>query len=443
MPLHDPLLKRLKGLVLDIRLKNDVITDKSPVLTELCVTIEDILIRGSRDTSWFSKSNYRYWTWIEKIGQRERYQPAFHMVLDTVKDCKKVCTSCGRGRLFIRSALSKKVLAVPVQQLIKVKQLVQEFYYSYNTIIGDEILSEIFVSLLLELSEVTFQLQIHNASFLDKTWELPIYRNFEFVPCGDLGLNIQQVNEYFIVKTIKAASVAEEDGKIGPGDVIDELYGTPLTPLSLPNVHKLMGRYRGLPVYVGVIKLCDRTGKYYPPIANLLEEINIDPRTLQKEHVPEENENNNRKPGHAILPEEENSERPIHATDGGAVYTATYLGNIDLGPDGRVERIEDGVELVLKNHKQEIEVLLDMREKDVIVVNAKDHKTILQQTYTEISACGRRTDLMKFFGYIAGETTCSLARKFLCHVFEAKNEDQARLILCTLAQGFERTHLLL
>jgi len=25
------------------------------------------------DTSWFSKSNYRYWTWIEKIGQRERF----------------------------------------------------------------------------------------------------------------------------------------------------------------------------------------------------------------------------------------------------------------------------------------------------------------------------------------------------------------------------------
>jgi hypothetical protein len=36
------------GLVLDIRLRNDVITDKSPVLTELCVTLEDILIRGSR-----------------------------------------------------------------------------------------------------------------------------------------------------------------------------------------------------------------------------------------------------------------------------------------------------------------------------------------------------------------------------------------------------------
>lgn len=36
------------GLVLDIRLKNDVITDKSPVLTELCVSLEDILIRGSR-----------------------------------------------------------------------------------------------------------------------------------------------------------------------------------------------------------------------------------------------------------------------------------------------------------------------------------------------------------------------------------------------------------
>jgi hypothetical protein len=38
---------------------------------------------------------------------------------------------------------------------------------------------------------------------------------------------------------------------------------------------------------VGWSQLCDRTGQYYSPIANLLEEINIDPRTLQKEHVPE------------------------------------------------------------------------------------------------------------------------------------------------------------
>lgn len=446
MPLHDPLLKRLKGIVLDLRTKKDVITDNSPILTELCIILEDIFTRGCRDTSWFNKTNYRYWTWIEKIGLKGRYQPAFHMVIDTVKDCKKTCTYCGRGRLFIRSALSKKVLAVPVQQIVKDQQLLQEYYYSYNTVIGDEILSEILISLLLELAEVTFHLKIHNSSFLDKTWELPIYKNFEFVPCGDLGLNVQQVQEYFIVKSIKPGSVAEEDGKIGPGDVIDELYSFALTPLSLPNVHKLMARHKGLPVYVGVIKLCDRAGKYFPPIVRLLEEINIDPRTLQKEKVPDDKDNNNsdRKPGHAILPEEEDSERPVHAPDGSALYKATYLGNVDLGPDGRVDRIEDGVDLVLRNHKQVIEVLIDLREKDVIVSDAtSSNKIILRQTYTEISACGRRTDLMKYFGYIAGETTCSLARNFLCHVFEARTEEQAKLILCTLAQGFERTHLLL
>ncbi|OPL21268.1 hypothetical protein AM593_03975, partial [Mytilus galloprovincialis] len=77
------------------------------------------------DTSWFNKTNYRYWTWIEKISQSGRYQPAFHMVIDTVKDCKKTCTDSGRGRLFIRSALSKKVLAVPVQQIVKDQQLLQ------------------------------------------------------------------------------------------------------------------------------------------------------------------------------------------------------------------------------------------------------------------------------------------------------------------------------
>ncbi|CAG2216792.1 unnamed protein product [Mytilus edulis] len=426
------LLDIFSGIVLDLRIKKDVITDNSPVLTELCIILEDIFTRGCRDTSWFNKTNYRYWTWIEKISQSGRYQPAFHMVIDTT------CTDSGRGRLFIRSALSKKVLAVPVQQIVKDQQLLQEFYYSYNTVIGDEILSDLLLggNIIEDNNElyicrnsdipltgafrVTFHLKIHNSSFLDKTWELPIYKNFEFVPCGDLGLNVQQVQEYFIVKSIKPGSVAEEDGKIGPGDVIDELYSFALTPLSLPNVHKLMAKHKGLPVYVGVIKLCDRAGKYFPPIVRLLEEININPRNLQKEIVPDDKDNNNsdRKPGHAILPEEEDAERPVHAPDGSALYKATYLGNVDLGPDGRVNRIEDGVDLVLRNHKQVIEVLIDLREKDVIVSDAtNNNKVILRQTYTEISACGRRTDLMKYFGYIAGETTCSLARNFLCHVF--------------------------
>lgn len=47
--------------------------------------------------------------------------------------------------------------------------------------------------------------------------------------------------------------------------------------------------------------------------------MDIDPRTLQKEQIPDDVENNNadKKPGHAILPEEEDVERPVHAPDGG------------------------------------------------------------------------------------------------------------------------------
>lgn len=63
-----------------------------------------------------------------------------------------------------------------------------EDIYDDDSIIGDEILGEIFLSLLYQCSHINFELQLDNASFLDDTWQLPGYHEYELVPCMDLGV---------------------------------------------------------------------------------------------------------------------------------------------------------------------------------------------------------------------------------------------------------------
>lgn len=60
--------------------------------------------------------------------------------------------------------------------------------YEEDSIIGNEILGEIFLSLLYQCSHIDFDPKLENASFLDETWQLPIYQEYELVPCMDLGV---------------------------------------------------------------------------------------------------------------------------------------------------------------------------------------------------------------------------------------------------------------
>lgn len=445
MSVSDPLLRELKGIVLELRTKNETVYDRTPSLLKLCANLEEIFRKGLKNPGWFGKCDY--WTWISKLTNitKQRNNPILSMVVDSVKESKKVLSSCGRGRLFIRSALVKKVLAVPIQILAKDHHLAQE-WYTNNSILGDDILVEILQSLLFELTEVPFQLQIKNASFLDNTWDLATYRKFEFVPCDDLGLHVQLVRGHLLVVAVEPGSVVEEDGKISPGDVLDELYKQPLKNNKIAYAHNLLQKYHGLPVHMGVVKYQDSEGNLYQPIIPLLGECGIDPLSIGGPSTWQDQThtlNGNRKPPHAILEEEEDTEIPVHGSDGGAVYEASYLGHAILGKDGRVQRIEDAVALVLKCNKKQKRVKLDLREKEIYVSDQNDNQLVLQHAYTAISACGRRTDALTYIGYIAGETTCSLAKDFVCHVFEMNNDEEARLALCTMAQGFQRTHLLL
>ncbi|XP_061182554.1 uncharacterized protein LOC133190890 isoform X2 [Saccostrea echinata] len=428
MSVSDPLLKRLKGFVLEFRTKNIVVTDDNEDLAKLCCVLEEIFQKGIKKSRWFDKSDF-FWSWVAKIPSfsKERCNPILSMVIDTVKDSKKVTHDLGRGRLFIRSALMKKMLTVPVQIISKNRQLAKEVYYENDSILGNEILAEILQSLLFELTEANFQLRIHNASFLDKTWNLPIYRQYELVPCDNLGLHVQYINGFLLVKAVEPGSVAEENDKIHAGDIIDELCGETLRGNKMSAAHNILQKYKGLPLHVHVVKGFDSQGNLYKPIQHLIEDADIDITTAEELlQIKKSSSNGYKKPPHTILSEEDAEELPVHGSEGGATYEAHYLGYVPLGIDGRVVRIEDSVLGVLRNHTQRVPVRIELTEKDVLVVDKKDDKILLQHGYTEISACGRRTDQLQHIAYIAGETTCSLAKKFNCYVFEARTNEEVR-----------------
>lgn len=96
-----------------------------------------------------------------------------------------------------------------------------------------------------------------------------------------------------------------------------------------------------------------------------------------------------------------------------------------------------------------VEDILEMNIDTIFSFHFPLLQVLLQHGYPEISSCGRRVDYPLHFSYIAGcglpfpcetrrrgeggnrgrETTCTLAKRFTCFVFEAKTDEQSRGIL--------------
>ncbi|KAK7491266.1 hypothetical protein BaRGS_00017537 [Batillaria attramentaria] len=405
MSVSHPLLKLLKVSVLELHREVGCIRDSNLKLHPLCQILEDIFRLGLlRSGSWFNKTDY----WNVFIKLLQRAGPGVYHLLDFAKDCKKT------------------------------------HYDPNSSILRNDILTEIFLSLLEEVHRITFRLNLKNASFLDETWELAELRDHEFVPCDVLGIQFQSVDGHLIVTDVERGSVAAEDGKVQAGDILDEMFGHCLKGARKSKVKELFQLYKGIPVYASFIKAKDSYGHIHRHVSKLLRKADIvlpsTPQHKQREPKRQSQTGNNRKPIHALLPEEEIDEIPVHGPDGKAAYQVIYRGMYVLKGDGRVDRIHDAVGAIVNNPEQKEEVAtISTTETCIITTRKSDGKKLMEHSYTEVSACGRRTDYMTYFAYIAGDTTCNLAKNFQCHVFESATAEEAKIILCSIAQGFERT----
>ncbi|KAF0314256.1 hypothetical protein FJT64_015279 [Amphibalanus amphitrite] len=446
MSVSHPLLKELKNYVLtltkDSQERNEILDDH-PSMLPFCEVLEKIFREGLLGPVFtpFGATKKDYWSVMESVYQeRNSVSSSFHHAVEAVQKSQRVHTQQGRGRLFIRCALFKRCLHVPVESLIRCGRA-SSLYDRCDSVIGHEILAEICLSLLRQVSLIKFRLNLRNACFLDETWLLPLYRRFEFVPCERLGVKFGFCKSRVLVVDVEPNSVAAEEDNIEPGDIVDELYAECCYGMRRGRVSALLKLYQGMPIYISVVKCHSATGDLYPPAIPLLESLRLDlaqltaayqSRAAQRRRLAASADRLDRLPDD---PEPADEKAPYCA---GA--PVTYLGAGFVGNRGDVTVIEMGVENVLRNQPQTQQVQLVLGEMGVTLVDRASGEVVRKHSYTEIASCGRRNDRLRYFAYVAGETSCNMARFFYCHVFEALDEQQAKDVLHGIAEGFRRTH---
>ncbi|XP_078592779.1 uncharacterized protein LOC144871314 [Branchiostoma floridae x Branchiostoma japonicum] len=446
MAISDPLLRELQTILKKLKEEPKPITDYCVLLKPLCETLERILRKGLKQPgSLFGINKRDYWSWMESTPNyvcNDKYNPFLNRAIDLTKSSPKLRTLQGRGRCFIRLALAKKIVSVPVEHLLRNARLTEYWYDSGLSIIANPPLGEALMALLFALTDINFELDIKNASFLDESWVIPVYKRLELVPCTSLGMTIRYLDNRIFVVKVEENGVAGEDNKIEPGDIVDELYQESLYGCKQGKVNSLLREHQGWPVYVSVIKCRLPDGTIYPPLVSRIKKLKEELKEFEVKKL-------NKKgpapmPAHALLPQDYPEQAPVHDPEGKAEFNAKYVGQVSTGRYGDVAEIESAVEKAIEQNKQQQitenkEVHVELTETEVIITDLKTNKELSKHSYTEISSCGRRSDMTKYFAFIAGDTQCSVSRNFTAFVFEAESADESKIILCSIAQGFGRT----
>ncbi|RXG57109.1 hypothetical protein Avbf_07638 [Armadillidium vulgare] len=384
MSVSDPLLKDLKGYILEIMKSNKkVISDHYSSLEFLCATIEMIFRKGLSfgQPSPFGITKRDYWSWIEDlINNTSLFDSAFKLSLQKQLDRPRVTTVQGRGRLFIRQALCSGCLHIPVEAMEK------------DSIIGNEILGEIFLSLVFQVSQITFNLQVENSAFLDETWQLPEYHVYELCPCLDLGIYLGHVKGWAVVLKVDEGSVAAEDRKVECGDVIDELFGVCIRGWRKGKIMSLFKQHKGLPIPIKVIKSRLKNGQVFPGLVPILRRLQIDTSYVKDSCSCD-----------SSLSDADAEDAPSSPQIPLNGHHVEYLGSVEVGGLGDVTLIENAITTVLSRNQNSILVSMVTGEIGVQTVDRSSRKVLISHNYTEISSCGRRNDNPLIYSYIAGQ----------------------------------------
>lgn len=191
---------------------NNCINDSNSILLLFCQSLEKIFSLGLLPChNTFGLFKYvDPWVWLEKITHNKNSDISYsysHCV-DNAKLCRNVITNIGRLRLLIRLCLVYKCIHIPLEYLVsnyytlyvhinntvillQKNQKKLNSIYRENSIVGDEILCEILLSVLRQCCKINFKLNSNNTSFLDYSWIMPEVVKIEYVPCDMLGMTVR------------------------------------------------------------------------------------------------------------------------------------------------------------------------------------------------------------------------------------------------------------
>ncbi|KAF6777066.1 hypothetical protein AHF37_03194 [Paragonimus kellicotti] len=430
----------LKTCILDVHENHiDKIRDDQSLLRVLCEAVERAFRLGFH-------AGFRvrdYWCWMESLiqicrNERSFIHPSYEDSIKMVHESRSVTTSQGRGRLLIRILLQRGLLDVPVKFMQTHADYATKFYEPSYSALGNEIFVQIFCSLVSEVCRLPFQLNLDNAEFLDETWQMPVFKQLEFVPCFKLGASLDLMDGHVVVMDLDPAGVAAEDNQIELGDILVTMYGKALRG-SFSKIASLRNTHEGQPVPLGVQKARLADGDVYPPLKTLLMKFRAD-QLISFLNIDNKNLN--------CIATSGSSRSFFEANPNCRLL---FVGQCDIGSDGSVRMINRSILQVLMKRRpseQLIPVHMELGEIGITVweVQPKTGELVSQDqplfrhSYPQIASCGRRTDGTNFLAYIVGQEACTICTSFRCLVFEAVNQNESRSLINEIAHGFDRTH---
>ncbi|XP_076275255.1 uncharacterized protein LOC143206542 [Rhynchophorus ferrugineus] len=428
MSVSDPLVKDIKGCVQQF-LNSASINDNNFYFVFFCQTLEKIFNKGlirQQNTKYFNRTIDAYAWMVSVAREKDPGNLTYRTCVDLIKDKTEVSSNEGRFRCLVKKCLTKKCLHVSVERLIESQ--IAHLLYSSNSILGDEILSEIFLSVLRQVSKIQFSLDLTNCSFLDTSWYIPEIVTMELVPSKTLGIAVSFCGNKAVIVNIESNGVLAENNKITIGDVLDNLNGTHIDLSCKGRLSSIMKSKKNKPIFVRVAKaVYTDSNEFYQPIENLLRQLKLDVKLNKPEQNPD-NSNSRKKTCYG--------------------YAAKYLAVIDVGTLGNVKQVQKSIKTLLNNNMQDgntvtkfdQDVSLEIGEIGLKIRNKNSNEIIMEHPYMKISACGNLPHCPTIFGYCAGKENCDIAKDFQCYVFESRTFDDADTILQSIGQGFHRTH---
>ncbi|KAG9350373.1 hypothetical protein JZ751_026728 [Albula glossodonta] len=412
MPPKDPLLGTLKVCILSLQSDGGTITDSSPHLSSCCQLLEVIFRKGLQQPV-LGLVRRDYWHCMEQILQQDTCNRVslLSLAVEQTSSCRKLLTSQGRGRYFLRLTLSRRILGNVVQHMLHTPKVL-EWYSPDISIFRNEEFVEPFISLLLVLSEMEFKLNIENSSFLDESWLLPVCEVYEAVPCRELGMVLRYLGGRVFVLELIEGSQAQVDRCLQPGDIIDEINGISLRNASNGQAGVVLARLKGRPLSLRFLRWRGEDGAVYPPLVKLLHALQQENPSLQL------------KPSR--IPQQQGCERQQQEQsqclkEGRIVYIVQFLGKANIGMYGGKEVLQQGIPLVLeKKHPS---------------------KELFQHHYPEISCVGRysQPDYTVFAFCVADCPETPESTGFCCVVLQAGSARECEDIVNRIATGFKHT----
>ncbi|KAJ8264149.1 hypothetical protein GJAV_G00145790 [Gymnothorax javanicus] len=432
MPSKDPLLVTLKACILSFQSDAATVTDASSQLFSCCQLLEVIFRKGLQQPV-LGLMRRDYWHCVEQLLQQDSCSglSPLSLAVEQTSACRKLLTAQGRGRFFLRVALSRKILGSLVQHMLHTPKVL-EWYDPEISIFRNEELVEPFLSLLLVLSEMDFKLNIENCSFLDESWLLPVCEVYEAVPCRELGMVLRYLGGRVFVLDLIEGSQAQVDRCVQPGDIIDEINGISLRYASNGQAGVVLARLKGRPLSVRLVRWRQQDGTVYTPLLKLLQALQQENPSLQfnSTQMP-------RQPGNEA-PRQEQSQC---LKEGRIVYIVQYLGKANIGMYGGKEVLQRGIPLVLEKSHSRKTVLLDMKETHLTCTEKSTKQELFQHHYPEISCVGRypRLDYTIFAFCVADCPETPEFNGFCCVVLQAGSARECEDIVSRIATGFKHT----